>query len=256
MGRKIKGLEDHISYSTVDYFLSSSTGWSFSEECPDHVENRKFLKEYYLKSNPEYDGKITVPVLYDKKTGTIVNNESSEILRMLNSEFNDFAKYPEIDLYPEEHRKEIDEINEWIYDTVNNGVYKCGFAKSQVAYEKAYHQLFESLDKIEERLSKSRYLIGNKLTEADIRLWTTLIRFDPVYVGHFKTNKKRIIDYPNIYGYTRDIYQSFDIKDTVNMVHIKNHYYQSHDQINPTRIVPLGPDVDFSIPHNRDKQFQ
>lgn len=253
VGRALKGLEDTISYSPVDWYLETGVGWKFSEKSPDPIGNKNTLKEYYHQSEKDYNGKITVPVLYDKKTGKIVNNESAEILRIINSEFNDFAKNKDLDLYPEHLREKIDEINTWIYDTINNGVYRCGFATSQEAYDEAFEKLFTALDRVEDILSKSRYLIGNTLTEADVRLWTTLLRFDPVYVTHFKTNKKRIADYPNIFGFTRELYQIPEIKKTVDMTHIKNHYFVSHVHINPNRIVPGGPDVDFDAPHDRTK---
>jgi len=255
--RKLKGLEKIISVNVVHYFLGEG-GWQFDPSVAgatlDEVNNFKFLREVYEKAVPGYYGKYTVPVLFDKKLQTIVNNESSEIIRMLNSEFNTFAEHPELDLYPENLRKEIDEVNSWIYTTINNGVYKCGFATAQSAYDQAYVELFNSLDRVEDILSKNRFLTGKVFTEADVRLFTTLLRFDPVYHGHFKCNKKKLMEYPNISEYLRDLYQIPGISETVNLTHIKNHYYMSHKKINPTGIVPKGPEpYDLSVPHNRAK---
>jgi len=255
--RKIKGLEKIISINVVNYLLGDE-GWRFDPSVPDatadEINNFKRLREVYEKADPTYTGRATVPILYDKKLQTIVNNESSEIIRMLNSEFNAFAERPELDLYPEALRKEIDDVNSWIYTSINNGVYRCGFATTQAAYDHAYGELFNALDKVEDILSKKRYLVGKHFTEADIRLFTTLVRFDPVYHGHFKCNKKKLIEYPNISQYLRDIYQTLGIGQTVNLTHIKDHYYMSHKHVNPTGIVPLGPEpYDLSLPHNRDK---
>jgi putative glutathione S-transferase len=249
--RNLKGLEDVITVDVVDHFLGTD-GWRFNDQVPgatqDRVNNFHFLSELYKQSEPQYDGRFTVPVLYDKQNKKIVNNESSEIIVMLNKEFNEFAKHPELDLYPEELQQKIEEVNGWIYDGINNGVYKCGFATTQAAYEKNFVALFEAMDRVEAILAKSRYLTGDKLTLADIRLWTTLVRFDPVYYGHFKTNKKRLIDYPNLWRFTRELYQMPDVKRTVNMDHIKKHYYGSHKSINPTGVVPAGPEIDFDAP--------
>ena len=198
----------------------------------------------------DYSGRVTVPVLWDKETNTIVSNESPEIIRMFNSAFDEVGAKSG-DYYPEALRSEIDELNERIYEPVNNGVYKCGFATSQEAYEEAIVPLFDTLDWLDNRLAKQRYLTGNTITEADWRLFTTLVRFDPVYVGHFKCNLRRIADYPNLSGYVRDLYQQPGIAETVNMEHIKNHYYASHESVNPSRIVPKGPVIDFMEPHNR-----
>jgi len=253
--RALKGLDDIIGLSVVDYLLGPD-GWHFSDSSvtpgtiPDTVNGAKLLREVYFKSNPDYNMRFTVPVLWDKKLNTIVNNESSEIIRMLNSEFNEFINDPhkrELCFYPEKLRSEIDEINGWIYDTVNNGVYKSGFATTQDAYERNCLALFKSLDRIEEILSVHKFLVGNTFTEADIRLFTTVVRFDPVYFGHFKCNIKSIgKDYPHILKWLRRVYQMPKVADTVNMVHIKRHYYMSHVQINPTRVVPLGngPNLD------------
>ena len=249
--RKLKGLEDAISVSTVHPYMLDN-GWQFSEEPGyelDQLNGAKYLHQIYTLADPQANTRSTVPILWDKERKTIVNNESSEIIRMLNSEFGGVAN--EVDFYPEALRTEIDEINERIYHTVNNGVYKSGFARSQAAYEEAVGALFETLDVLEARLAKQRYLVGNQQTEADWRLFTTLIRFDLVYVGHFKCNLRRIEDYPNLSNYTRDLYQVPGVAETVNFERIKAHYYYSHESINPTRIVPLGPEIDFSRPHDR-----
>ena len=251
--RALKGLEDMISVSAVNPLMLGQ-GWSFEPGdgvVPDPVNGVGHLHEVYTTADPGYSGRVTVPVLWDKKTGTIVNNESSEIIRMFNSAF-DSAGATGPDFYPEALRGEIDRINASVYDNVNNGVYKSGFATTQEAYEDAVSRLFDTLDGIEHTLSRQRYLAGDHITEADWRLFTTLVRFDPVYVGHFKCNIRRIVDYPNIWGYTRELYQVPGVAGTVNMDHIKNHYYGSHETINPTRIVPVGPDIDFTAPHGRD----
>ncbi|CAL1541364.1 unnamed protein product [Lymnaea stagnalis] len=257
--RSLKGLEDIISFTVVDWFLDKN-GWAFTDQKPkcslDTVNNCSYLKEIYAKSDPTYSGNITVPCLWDKKTQTVVNNESSEIIRMLNSEFQEFCKTPEqeaLNLYPEDLRPEIDGLNSWIYPQINNGVYRCGFAKSQEAYDEAVTGLFDGLDKVEDILSSKRYLTGPNLTEADVRLFTTLIRFDTVYHTHFKTNKKRIVDYSNLWGYVRDIYQIPGVANTVDQEHIMKHYYVSHTTINPYSIVPVGPQLELHTQHNRDK---
>lgn len=253
--RKLKGLEDAISFDVVDPVLPN-TGWSFDNSDPgatgDTVNGFRDLREAYSTSNSKFDGAITVPVLWDKQTRRIVNNESAEILRMFNSEFQSCATTPDLDLYPESKRKQIDELNDWIYPCINNGVYRCGFATKQVAYSRAFKDLFGALDRTEKILAGSRYLTGSELTEADVRLFTTLVRFDAVYVTHFKCNLKRIVDYPNLWGYTRDIFQSAGVAETVCMEHIKTHYFASHRQINPLGIVPDGPALDFESPHGRD----
>ena len=254
--RKLKELEEIISISIVDP-LMGELGWSFSEEpgcIPDTVNNKEFLYEVYLESDPKCSAVVTVPVLWDKLTGTIVNNESSAIIRMLNSEF-DALTGSTLDLYPKPLTEEIDGINSIIYDHVNNGVYKCGFATTQDAYEEAFDSLFKTLDMLEERLSARRYLTGDLITEADWRLFTTLVRFDPVYVGHFKCNQRRIADYPNLSNYLRELYQVPGISDTVNMEHIKDHYYKSHPSVNPTKIVAKGPAIDYFAPHDRERSF-
>ncbi len=252
--RKLKGLDKTITVDVVDPILPRS-GWSFNKEIHgatgDRVNDFKDLRDVYSTSNPDYEGAITVPVFWDKNGSRIVNNESSEIIRFLNSEFQEFAEHPDVDLYPEELREQIDELNEWIYASINNGVYRCGFAKSQAAYSGAFKRLFEALDRAEDTLSRQRFLTGNRLTEADVRLFTTLLRFDPVYVTHFKTNKYRVVDYPALWGFVRDVFQMPGVAETVNMEHIKRHYFESHRHINPSGIVPDGPELDFCEPQNR-----
>ena len=252
--RALKGLEEFISVSVVHWFMGDR-GWTFESGegvVADPIFNAKVLHQIYTHADPTYTGRVTVPILWDKQTQTIVNNESSEIIRMFNSAFDEVGATPG-DYYPEALRDEINVLNERIYDTVNNGVYKCGFATTQEAYEEALKPLFGSLDWLEQILSTQRYLTGNQITEADWRLFTTLVRFDPVYVGHFKCNICRIVDYPNLWGYVRDLYQTPRVAETVNFSHIKKHYYQSHGSINPTRIVPLGPEINFMEPHDRER---
>jgi putative glutathione S-transferase len=250
--RKLKRLEDAIDVSVVHWHMGEN-GWEFREgpgATGDRLHGSRHLHEIYTRAKPDYTGRVTVPVLWDKERGTIVNNESAEIVRMLNSAF-DGAGADGPNFYPEPLRAEIDAINARVYDTVNNGVYKAGFATSQEAYEEAVLALFATLGELEERLGKQRYLAGDRLTEADWRLFTTLVRFDPVYVGHFKCNLKRLVDHPNLWAYTRELYQVPGVAETVNFQHIKNHYYGSHRTINPTGIVPLGPKIDFEEPHGR-----
>lgn len=250
--RALKGLEAMIDVSVVNW-LMLDRGWTFDPApgvVPDTVNHARNLYEVYVKADPHYTGRVTVPILWDKQTGSIVNNESSEIIRMFNSAFDGLGALPG-DFYPEALREEIDAVNARVYDTVNNGVYKAGFATSQDAYEEVFGQLFASLDWLEERLSRQRWLVGDAMTEADIRLFTTLIRFDPVYVGHFKCNLRRIADYPSLQAYLRDIYQTPGVAGTVNFQHIKGHYYESHRTINPTGIVPAGPLLDLDAPHGR-----
>lgn len=252
--RALKGLEEMIDISIVHWFMGEN-GWNFAlgdGSTPDHIYNSEFLYQVYTAADPNYSGRVTVPVLWDKKLGTIVSNESAEIIRMFNSEFDGVGAAPG-DYYPEAMRAEIDQLNHRIYHTVNNGVYKSGFATTQEAYDEAVVPLFETLDWLDERLSDRRYLMGESQTEADWRLWTTLLRFDPVYVGHFKCNLRRIADYPNLSGYVRDLFQQPGIADTVDIPYIKKHYYGSHDTVNPTRIVPKGPIIDYSAPHDRAK---
>jgi putative glutathione S-transferase len=250
--RRLKGLEDMIGISVVHWRMLEH-GWTFEEGSgviPDPIHGARYLHQVYTAAEADYTGRVTVPVLWDKAGATIVNNESSEIIRMLNHAFDGIGATPG-DYYPEALRPEIDALNARIYDTVNNGVYKAGFATTQAAYEEAVQPLFETLDFLDERLSSRRYLCGDQMTEADIRLFTTLVRFDPVYVGHFKCNLRRIADYPHLSGYLRDLYQTSGIAETVNMAHIKGHYYESHKTINPTGVVPLGPILDLDAPHGR-----
>lgn len=251
--RRLKGLEEAISVSIVHPVMPEES-WVFGEypgSTVDHVNGAHYLYENYLKADSQFQGLVTVPMLWDKQRNTLVNNESSEIIRMLNSAFNEFATHKEIDFYPEALQQAIDEINQPIYDNVNNGVYRAGFATTQTAYERAFDRLFKTLDDLEERLSTQRYLVGKQITEADWRLFTTLVRFDAVYYNHFKTNKKRLIDYPNLWAYTRDLYQVPGVAETVHMDHIKRHYFVSHASINPTGVVPKGPDIDFMLSHER-----
>ncbi len=253
--RRLLGLEEAVSLSVVDPYMGAN-GWEFgsSEGCiPDTVNGAKKLHEVYTKADAHYTGRVTVPVLWDKQHGTIVSNESSEIIRMFNSEFDAVAAHPEHDFYPEALRAEIDEINAFVYPNVNNGVYRCGFATTQEAYEEAFCQLFGALDRLEERLGRQRYLVGDRMSEADWRLFTTLVRFDAVYVGHFKCNLRRIADMPNLQGYLRELYQLPGVAETVNMAHIKRHYYESHGTINPTGVVPAGPELDLDTPHGRER---
>jgi len=255
--RKLKKLEDAISITIAAPVYGERT-WRFSDEpgsIPDTVNGKKELWEIYLLANPHYSGRVTVPTLWDKERHTIVNNESSEIIRMLNTAFNAYTD-DRADYYPAPLREEIDRVNELVYTTVNNGVYRSGFAVSQDAYEEACRALFATLDKLEDRLSRQRWLVGNQITEADWRLFSTLLRFDAVYYSHFKCNLKRIIDYPNLSNYVRDLYQQPGVAETVNLDHIKRHYYGSQKRVNPTGIVPLGPTgpaVDFSAPHDRGR---
>ncbi|WP_445504445.1 glutathione S-transferase family protein [Microvirga sp. G4-2] len=252
--RKLKGLEEMISLS-VAHWRMLEHGWTFKEGpgvIPDPLHRAQYLYQVYTAAEPTYTGRVTVPVLWDKEKSTIVSNESAEIIRMLNSAFDGIGARPG-DYFPEPLRDEIDALNARIYDNVNNGVYKAGFATTQQAYEEAIHPLFETLDRLDERLASRRYLCGGRLTEADIRLFTTLVRFDPVYMGHFKCNLCRIADYPSLSGYLRDLYQTAGIAETVNMQHIKGHYYESHRNINPTGIVPLGPILDLDAPHGRER---
>ncbi|MBZ0162771.1 MAG: glutathione S-transferase family protein [Notoacmeibacter sp.] len=250
--RKLKKLENVISVDVVHWYMAEN-GWEFRAEdaaTGDSLHSSAFLHQIYTRARPDYSGRVTVPVLWDRKRGTIVSNESSEIIRMFNSAFDAWGDAT-LDFYPQPLRAEIDQINDIVYRTVNNGVYRCGFATAQAAYDEAYDALFETLDMLEDRLSENRYLLGGTLTEADWRLFTTLVRFDPVYVGHFKCNRNRIFDFPNLSNYLRELYQVPDIAETVNLHHIKSHYFASHETINPTRIVPRGPLVDFAAPHDR-----
>ena len=254
--RALKKLESAISVSVVHPHMAEH-GWTFAN--PDETEavtgdallGKTHLHEIYTAADPQYSGRVTVPVLWDRKHQTIVNNESSEILRMFNREFDALGD-ASLDLYPEALRSEIDEINDFIYPNVNNGVYRCGFATTQEAYEEAFAQLFSALDQLDARLGKQRWLVGDHFTEADWRLFTTLVRFDAVYVGHFKCNRQRIADYPHLSGYLRELYQVPGIAETVSLEHIKRHYYESHGTINPTGVVPVGPELDLTRPPGRD----
>jgi len=278
--RSLKGLQDHIGLSIVHPTWQETNpgqeehaGWVFRREgdpplksikgfgsfpckdvIPDNVNNAKSLRELYELSQDKV-GKYSVPVLWDKKEKVIVNNESSEIIRMFNSAFNKLSKHPEMDFYPEKLRGEIDKVNDWVFQNLNTGVYKSGFAKTQEAYEEGVTNLFNALDRAEDILSKSRYLVGNQLTEADIRLFVTLLRFDEVYAVYFKCNKKRIVDYPNLLNFTRDLYQAPGIKETVNMDHIRTHYYTSHPIWNNFAIIPVGPNFEETLKekHNRNR---
>ncbi|MBV9756827.1 MAG: glutathione S-transferase family protein [Alphaproteobacteria bacterium] len=249
--RKLKGLEDAISVS-VTHWLMGDQGWSF-EPGPGVIPDpngARFLHEIYTRADPHYSGRATVPVLWDKEQGTIVNNESAEIIRAFNTAFDTIGAAAG-DYYPPELRDEIEAVNARIYDTVNNGVYKAGFATGQEAYEGAVGALFDTLDWLEQRLAGQAWLCGGRITEADWRLFTTLVRFDSVYFGHFKCNLRRIVDYPNLWDYVRALYQVGGVRETVDIGHIKRHYYMSHTSINPNRIVPLGPMLDFELPSRR-----
>ena len=261
--RKLKGLEGAIGMTIVDP-IRDEEGWAFRDqsgkippgvpfESTDSINGFQFLSEAYKATNPDYDERVTVPVLWDKQTKKIVNNCEDDICRMFNDRFNDFARNKDVDFFPQEIENEHAKLSSFLHDNVNNGVYKAGFATRQRPYEIACRKLFEALDDLEERLSKSRYLFGNRIVEADWRLFCTLIRFDVVYHGHFKCNLRRIIDYPNLQGYLMDLYQQPGITDTVNFDHIKRHYYMTHTQINPTRIVPIGPVLDLGKPHDRER---
>ncbi|XP_021747354.1 uncharacterized protein LOC110713198 isoform X2 [Chenopodium quinoa] len=263
---KLKGLEKAISFSSVKTKWErtkegdSHMGWVFpnsdTEEPgaePDPLNSVKTIRHLYELASANYSGKYTVPVVWDKKLHTIVSNESSEIIRMLNSEFNDVAENRNLDLYPHHLRTQIDEVNEWIYDKINNGVYRCGFATKQEPYDQVVDGLYEALGKCEEILFTQRYLCGSSLTEADICLFVTLIRFDEVYAVYFKCNKKLIREYPNLFNYTKDIFQIPGMSSTVKMDHIKKHYYGSHPSLNPYGIIPRGPNIDFSSPHDRER---
>jgi putative glutathione S-transferase len=255
--RKLKGLEEIIDVSVVDYLMREH-GWTFSasEAADDFVGDQlmehAFMHQVYTQADPEYSGRVTVPVLWDRKQNTIVSNESADIIRMFNTAFDELTQN-DADFYPHKLQRDIDAINDRVYHEINNGVYKAGFATTQSAYEKNVRILFAALDWVEDILSSQRYLTGDTLTEADWRLFTTLIRFDAVYVGHFKCNLRRIADYPNLSGYLRELYQMPGIAETVNLEHIKKHYYMSHDTINPTAVVPAGPELNWDEPHGRDR---
>jgi len=266
--RKLKGLEDTIGMTIVDPFRDEK-GWAFRDpersrsgsalnkldqfESTDPINRFRYLSEAYAATDPKFDGRVTVPVLWDKETKRIVNNCEDDICPIFNSVFNEFAKNKDIDFFPKDIEAEHIKLSEFLYDNINNGVYRAGFATRQRAYEVSCKKLFDALDEMEKRLSKSRYLFGKRMAEADWRLFCTLIRFDAVYHGHFKCNLRRIIDYPNLQGYLLDLYQHPGIAETVSIDHIKRHYYMTHEEINPTRIVPLGPIIDLNRPHGREK---
>jgi len=251
--RTLKGLEKIVTVSVVSPKMGSN-GWEFSDfpgVVPDEVNGVRYLHQIYTLANPDHTGRVTVPVLWDRRERTIVSNESAEIIRMLNGAFDGAGGDADVDFWPEELRDEIETINATIYDHVNNGVYKAGFATSQEAYEKAFTALFDTLDMLEERLGRQRYLVGDRITEADWRLLTTLLRFDPVYHGHFKCNRRKLREYHNLWNYTCALYQVPGVAETVRLDHIKTHYHWSHPTVNPTRIVPLGPEIDYAAPHDR-----
>jgi putative glutathione S-transferase len=252
--RKLKGLDTLIGISAVNSYMGEH-GWTFApgpETIPDSVNDVARLYELYTLADANYSGRATIPILWDKLEHTIVSNESAEIVRMLNSAFDEVGANAN-DYYPAPLRTEIDEWNAFVYPNLNNGVYRAGFATTQEAYEEAATGVFAALDKVEARLATHRYLLGSRLTEADIRLFTTLIRFDPVYHGHFKCNRRRIVDYPNLWGFVRDVYQLPGVAETVHIDFIKSHYYRSHPTVNPSRIVPIGPALDYSAPHGRER---
>ena len=261
--RKLKGLEEAIGMTIVDP-IRDEEGWAFREpsgkilpgapfESTDSINGFQFLSEAYKATNPDYNERVTVPVFWDKQTKKIVNNCEDDICRMFNDRFNDFSRNKDVDFFPREIEKEHAKLSSFLYDNVNNGVYRAGFATRQRPYEIACRRIFEALDDLEERLSKSRFLFDNQIVEADWRFFCTLIRFDVVYHGHFKCNLRRIVEYSNLQGYLMDLYQQPGITDTVNFDHIKRHYYMTHTQINPTRIVPIGPVLDLRKPHNRGR---
>ena len=253
--RKLKGLEDLITISAVHPDMLSD-GWTFETDndgaTGDTLYGLPFVRDIYTKADPTFSGRVTVPILWDKTNETIVSNESSEIIRMFNSAFDGLTGNT-LDFWPAALRDDIAPVNDRIYDTLNNGVYKSGFASTQAAYDAAVGPLFDTLDWLDARLQGQRYLMGDQITEADWRLFTTLVRFDGVYHGHFKCNRKRLVDYPNLWAYTRELYQWPGVRETVNFRHVMRHYHYSHDSINPHRIVPIGPNLDFDAPHGRDQ---
>jgi putative glutathione S-transferase len=252
--RKLRGLDPHISLSVVDWFMGDE-GWHFSERpgaIPDTVNHASLLREIYLKAKPDYTGRVTVPVLWDKQRETIVNNESRELIRILDDEFRELGE-PDVHFHPPELHDDIEKAIDAIYQPINNGVYRCGFANTQQAYDEAVTALFDALDHWEGVLARQRYMCGDRMSEADICLFTTLVRFDLVYHYHFKCNVRRLRDYPNLWNFTKEIYQMPGVAETCNFEHIKNHYYQSHESVNPKRIVPKGPEIDYSEPHDRER---
>ena len=254
--RVLKGLTSHVGVDVVHPDMGED-GWTLATDFPgatgDRVLGKRLLREIYLEADAKYSGRVTVPVLWDKATGTIVSNESSEIIRMFNAAFDGITGNT-LDFWPEALRPAIEAVNTRVYDTVNNGVYRAGFARSQEAYDEAAAALFETFDWLEARLKRDRYLMGERLTEADWRLATTLFRFDPVYHGHFKLNRRRLVDYPNLWAYTRELYQYPGVAGTVDFAHITRHYHWSHTSINPRRIVPIGPEIDWWAPHGRARR--
>ena len=254
--RALKGLEDAVGMSVVDP-VRDELGWAFRDvdgaTTGDPVNGFEYLAQAYRVTDPHYHGRVTVPVLWDTPTKRIVSNSDDDIMRMFETEFDALAAHPDVQLYPAQHRAEIERLNELIYETVNDGVYRAGFAATQAAYEPPARRVFETLDALDERLATQRFLCGAAPVETDWRLFVTLIRFDPVYYGHFKCNLRRIVDYPNLSGYLRDLYQTGGVAATVNFDHIKRHYYVTHDEINPTRIVPIGPLQDLAAPHGRER---
>jgi putative glutathione S-transferase len=251
MTRALKGLEDVVSLSLVEP-VRIDDGWEFSSRYPDPLSDAPYLRDVYTRADPEFTGRVTVPVLWDRERETIVNNESREIMRMLDVAFDDLATR-DVDLWPEGHREAVDRVIDDIYDPINNGVYRAGFASSQAAYDRAVQELFDALDHWESVLADQRYLVGDVLTEADLAMFATLVRFDHVYHTHFKCNRRAIHEYPNLWNYTKELYQLPGVAETVNVEHIVNHYYRSHRDVNPSGLVPAGPDVDFSAPHDRDR---
>ena len=245
----LKGLEGAVGVTVVDP-IRDERGWRFTDE-PDPVAGVTFLSETYRRSDPDFSGYVSVPVLWDLAEGRIANNESSEVIVLLNDQLNGVAEHPGIDLYPGPLREAIDEVDAYVYDAVNNGVYRCGFAETQEAYEAAFIPLFEALDALDAHLADRRYLVGDTISLADVRLYTTLVRFDPVYYVHFKTNRRLIRDYPSLSGYLRDLYQTPGFGSTTDFDHIKRHYYGTHAALNPRRIVPVGPEIDLDAPHRR-----
>ena len=249
--RALKGLDDAVSLSIVEP-VRHDDGWEFSEEYPDPLYGEEYLRDVYVRADPDYTGRVTVPVLWDKERETIVNNESEEVMRMLDVAFDPLAER-DVDLYPEGYRDDVDRIIDEIYDPVNNGVYRAGFAGSQAAYDAAVNDLFDALDRWESVLDDRRYLAGDALTEADLAMFATLVRFDHVYHTHFKCNRQAIHEYPNLWNYAKELYQLPGVTRTVEMDHIVDHYYRSHDDVNPKGLVPTGPDIDFGAPHDRDR---
>ena len=250
--RRLRSLESIVGMTVVDPLRNDEDGWRFNDE-PDPVNGFHFLKEAYLATDAGFCGRVTVPVLWDKETGRIVSNSDDDLMRMFNSAFDGCGGDRAVDFYPEPLRADIDRLNATLYDEVNDGVYRTGFADDQADYERHVHVLFDALDRLDARLADRRYLHGATITESDWRLFVTLVRFDVVYVGHFKCNLRRIADYPNLFGYLRDLYQTPGVADTVNFDHIKRHYYMTHPEINPTRLVPIGPIQDLTRPHGRER---